>query len=243
MTTEAIEHLRLQSARWGLSLSPSHVSLLIEYATILASYELANVVGTTSGEAIILDHLVDSLSCFMVEDLHRKNSLVDVGTGAGLPGIALAIARSELHVTLLEATQKKTRFLTYVAQELGLRNLEVLPARAEEIGRCSTYREAFDLATARAVAALPVVLEYCAPFVRMGGVILAMKGRLPGEELSQGVAASQQLGIALREVRFVNYSAPLPQKERQLVIFDKVDATPAQFPRRVGLAKKRPLGN
>lgn len=243
MTTEAIEHLRLQTARWGHSLSPSQVSLLIEYATILASYELANVVGTTRREAIILEHLVDSLSCFAVEDLRRKNSLVDVGTGAGLPGIPLAIARSELDVTLLEATQKKTRFLMHVARELGLNNLEVLPARAEKIGRCSTYRETFDLATARALAALPVVLEYCAPFVRTGGVILAMKGRLPEEELMKGVTASQQLGVALREVRLVNYPAPLPQKERRLVVFDKVDAIPTQFPRRVGLAKKRPLGN
>ena len=242
MSTVAIEHLRLQSARWGLSLSPSHVSLLTEYATILASYELANVVGTSSREAIILEHLVDSLSCFLIEDLHRKNSLVDVGTGAGLPGIPLAIARSELHVALLEVTQKKTRFLRHVAQELGLRNLEVLPGRAEEIGRCSTYREAFDLATARALATLPVLLEYCAPFVRRGGVILAMKGRLPEEELSKGVTVSQQLGVALREVRSVNYPAPLPQKERRLVVFDKVDAIPERFPRRVGLAKKRPLG-
>lgn len=217
--------------------------MLTEYADILSSYELANIIGTKNREAIILDHLIDSLSCFMIEELHSKSSLVDIGTGAGLPGVPLAIAHPELQVTLLEATQKKARFLRHVVQELGLGNTIVLTGRAEEIVRCPLYREAFDLATARALAALPVVLEYCAPYVRRGGLILAMKGRMPEEELLQGAVASLQLGAKLREVRAVNYAVSLPHKERRLVVFDKVNTTPARFPRRVGLATKRPLGN
>jgi 16S rRNA (guanine527-N7)-methyltransferase len=237
-----MEQLKLQSGYWGVELDRSQLSLLSEYADLLAGYELANIIGTRDRDRIILEHLTDSLSCYIVEDLRRVDSVVDVGAGAGLPGIPLGIVRPELRVALLEATEKKVRFLEYARAALGLQNIEVLHARAEDAGRKPAYREAFELATARALAALPVVVEYCAPFVRTGGMILAMKGRLPEEELSKGVAASHQLGVELREVREVKYRAQLPHKERRLVVLDKVDATPGKFPRRVGLAKKRPLG-
>jgi 16S rRNA (guanine527-N7)-methyltransferase len=150
--------------------------------------------------------------------------------------------RSELHVALLEATEKKVRFLEYARTRLGLENIEVLHARAEDAGKKPACRGAFDFATARAVGALPVVVEYCAPFVRVGGTIVAMKGRLAGEELSNGAAASDELGVELREVREVNYRAQLLQNDRNLVVLDKVGPTPRRFPRRVGVAKKRPLG-
>ncbi len=242
MVAKAIDQLRLQSARWGIELSQSQTCLLNVYADILSSYQLANVIGTTKKEDIILDHIIDSLSCLLVEDLHRKRSLIDVGTGGGLPGVALAIARSELQVTLLEVTDKKVRFLDYAKRILDLRNLKVLHARAEEVGDWVTHRETFDIATARALSTLPIVVEYCAPLVRTGGAIFAMKARLSEEELSNGAVASRELGAALREVRQVKYSPPLQEKERRLVVLDKVEATPARFPRRVGLAKKRPLG-
>ena len=234
--------MRLQSASWGIELSLSQTSLLNDYADILSNYHLANVIGTTNKEDIILTHVIDSLSCLLVEDLHHKNSIIDVGTGGGLPGIPLAIARSELQVTLLEATQKKVRFLDYAKRVLDLRNLKVIHARAEQVGDWVTHRETFDIATARALSTLPVVIEYCAPLVRTGGAIFAMKARLSEEELSNGAVASRELGAVLREVRQVQYSAALQEKERRLVVLDQVEATPEGFPRRAGLAKKRPLG-
>ena len=237
-----IEKLRLQSMDWGVELDPTQLSLLGEYADLLAGYELANVVGTKSRHKIVLEHLLDALSCYVVEDLCRGDSLIDVGTGGGLPGIPLGIARPELHVTLLEAVGKKASFLENARVKLGLPNLEVLHARAEDAGRKLGYKENFDIVVARALAALPVVVEYCAPFVRMGGTILAMKGQLPEEELTNGIAASRKLGVELRDVREVKYRTQLPQKERRLVVLDKVQETPDMFPRRVGLAKKRPLG-
>lgn len=238
----AIEQLRVQARSWGIELDHSRLSLLGEYADLLAGYELANVIGTKDRKQIVLEHLVDSLSCLAAEDVQCNGSLIDVGTGGGLPGIPLSIACPELRVTLLEATEKKVRFLEYVKTELGLDNLEVLHVRVEDVGRKPECREAFDLATARALAALPVVVEYCAPLVRPGGKIVAMKGRLPEEELSQGIKASRELGAELHEVLKVDYRVQLPQKERRLVVLDKVRATPSRFPRRVGLAKKRPLG-
>ncbi len=242
MVARALEQLWLQCASWRIELSRAHLSLLNDYAELLSSYELANVIGTTNTEDIVLEHLMDSLSCFLVGDLHSQNSVVDVGTGAGLPGVPLAIVRPELHITLLEATEKKVRFLQYVKEALSLQNVRVLHARAEQAGEWPAYRETFDLAVARALAALPVVVEYCAPLVRTGGTILAMKARLSEEELLKGTAASWELGLALRGVLEVKYRVPLHQKERRLVVLDKVEATPDRFPRRVGIAKKRPLG-
>jgi len=238
----AIEQLRFQAESWGIRLNRSQLSILSAYADLLAGYQLANVIGTRHREKIVVEHLINSLSCLTVGDLKSGESLVDVGTGGGLPGIPLGIARPEVNVTLLEATEKKVRFLEYARAELGLRNLEILHARAEDAGRKPGHREAFDLATSRALAALPVIVEYCAPLVRPGGKILAMKGSLSEEELSKGIAASHELGIQLGDVREVKYRTQLPQKERRLVVFDKVSTIPGRFPRRVGLAKKHPLG-
>ena len=240
MVEKAIEQLRLQSAEWGIALNRAKQSLLSTYADLLAGYNLANVVGTSDRDEIIVEHLLDSLSCFIVKDLWHARSVVDVGAGAGLPGIPLAIVRPKLRVALMETTE--ARFLNHAQDVLGLCNLEVLHERAEEAGRKPDRREASDLATARALASLSVVVEYCAPLVRPGGVILAMKARLSEEELSTGVAASHDLGAELREVRVVEHEDQLPLKERRIVVFDKVGRTPRKFPRRVGVAKKRPLG-
>ena len=160
-----------------------------------------------------------------------------------MPGVPLAISRPDLRVTLLEATERKARFLHYTRKRLGLQNVDLIQGRVEDVGRKAASRETFDLAVARALADLPEVAEYCAPLVQVGGEILAMKGRLTEEELSRAAAASRELGLELREVREVNYRAELPQKERRLVVFEKILATPERFPRRPGLAKKRPLGS
>ena len=238
----AAEHLRAQSSEWGIELEPSQLALLRAYADLLAGYKHANVIGTTDTEQIITEHLTDSLSCLLVGDLRSSRSVIDVGTGGGLPGVPLAISCPTLSATLVEATEKKIRFLNHAREHLGLQNLTMIWGRVEEEGKRAANREAFDVSVARAVAELPVVVEYCAPLVRIGGQILAMKGRLTEEELSRGVAASRELGIEVREVRKVQYRAELPQKNRHLVVFDKIFATPEKFPRRVGLAKKRPLG-
>ncbi len=238
----ATEQLRLQVEAWGVELDETRLPLLDQYAHLLAGYELANVIGSADRDQIVVEHLLDSLSCLIFEGLNRGSSVIDVGTGGGLPGVPLGIARPQLAVTLLEATKKKINFLKHVREELDLQNLRLLSARAEEVGRDLEHREVFEIATARALAALPIVAEYCAPLVKVGGAILAMKGRLEEEELAQGAAAGSELGLELRGVLEVKYSAELTQKERRLVVFEKVAATPENFPRRVGLARKRPLG-
>ena len=238
----AIELLRLQSAEWGIELESAQLSQLSAYADLLVNYRRANIIGSSDRDNIVLEHILDSLSCLLVKDLYRVHAVIDIGTGGGLPGIPLSIARPELHVTLLEATLKKALFLKDARETLTLHNTEVLQARAEDVGVRTAYREAFELATTRALALLPVILEYCAPLLKPGGTVLAMKGRLPGDELTQGIRASRKLGMVLREVKKVKHNTQLPQKERSLVVFDKVAPITKAFPRRAGLAKKRPLG-
>jgi len=168
--------------------------------------------------------------------------VIDVGSGGGLPGIVLALAREDLEVTLLEATQKKVRFLEETKAALSIGNLAVLAGRAEELGTERSQREVWDVAISRAVASLPVVLEYSATFVMVGGATVAMKAQISEEELAAGRTAGKELGLVLDEVKLVDLPGSKEDIQRQLLVFEKVAETPASYPRRVGLAKKRPLG-
>lgn len=143
---------------------------------------------------------------------------------------------------MLEATQKKVKFLNEARAALSLDNVAVLVGRAEERGAQEPYRETMSVAVSRALASLSVVLEYCAPFVRVGGAVVSMKGRMSAGELTAGNVAASKLGLVLREEIPVTLERPLERVERRLVVYEKVRETPASFPRRVGVAKKRPLG-
>lgn len=239
---EAMQLLQAQLQDWGRFLEPDQLDLLHRYSELLAAYDEANVIGSKNVRTIILDHLVDSLSCF-VSGFELRGHLIDVGAGGGLPGIPLAIAQPKLHVTLLEATEKKVRFLHYAIEDLQLPNVNVLNVRAEDAGRNKALRDEYDVAVARALASLPVVLEYCAPFVKRGGSILAMKGRIEEQELVSGRRAAAALGANLLGVNQVLLRPELEQKQRHIVVFRKTASTPDGYPRRTGLAKKRPLGS
>ena len=238
----AMELLVAQAQEWGLSLSSKQLALLRRYAELLATYTEANVIGTKEIRNIILDHVLDSLSCLLLEGEEVAGPVIDVGAGGGLPGIPFAIARPDTAVTLLEATEKKARFLRSAQEQLGLKSVEVLSQRAEEAGRQVGFRDVYGIAVSRALASLPVVVEYCAPFVREGGIVLAMKGRLEDEELTSGKRAASRLGAEFSEVIHVPIVRELEQKQRRIVVLRKTAPTPTGYPRRIGLAKKQPLG-
>ena len=241
--SNAVNLLRRQTNQWGLELDPAQLALLERYAELLSSYALANVIGTRDNTAILLQHITDALSCALTGHPEADQRMIDVGTGGGLPGIPLRIAFPDLRLTLLEATAKKARFLKTAMEELELPRIEVVNRRAEDIGATVEYRDSFDIAVARAVAATPVVVEYCAPLVKTGGAIVAMKGSPSTEELDAGARAAAGVGAELETVRAVTFIPEMVQKERNLVVFRKTKVTPRGFPRRVGLAKQRPLGS
>ena len=238
----ALNLLRDQVLRWGLDLSSEQLGLLEAYADLLSAYTQANVIGTRDCDRIILEHIADALSCSVVPQLTAGKHMIDIGSGGGLPGLPLHIALLEPETVLLEATTKKAQFLQLVVEHLGLRGVTVINERVEALGTDPRYRDHFDVAAARALAALPVVLEYCAPLVRRGGVIIAMKGNPTSQELEAGSRAASELGLELTEVHHVAFDPRMVQKKRQLVVFTKRAATPARYPRRVGLAKQQPLG-
>jgi 16S rRNA (guanine527-N7)-methyltransferase len=189
-----------------------------------------------------LSHVLDSLSCFLYEPLLRAGRLADVGSGGGLPGIPIKIMKPDLMATLVEATGKKASFLRYALDSLGLDGVEVANTRVEDLGRARAYRGAYEIVTSRAVARLSVVAEYCVPLLESGGWAIAMKGRLEQDELSEGRRAVDTLGARVAGITKVPMLSEVGEKERNLVILEKIRETPARYPRRSGVVAKRPLG-
>jgi 16S rRNA (guanine527-N7)-methyltransferase len=238
---DALELMEIQAAAWGLRIGNNRRRRLQEYARYLAQYDRANVIGTRGLDEILVDHVLDSLSCFLHEPLFRARRLADVGSGGGLPGIPIKIIRPDLATTLVESTGKKARFLQHVVDGLSLEGVEVAYTRVEDLGRTRAHRGAYDVVTCRAVARLSVVAEYCIPLLETGSCAIAMKGRLEPEELAEGAGAVDALGAKLTTTR-VPTLPEVGEKDRHLIILQKIRETPARYPRRPGIVTKRPLG-
>ncbi len=235
------EHLHQHLLELDLPLSQAQFDLLEQYAQLLVEWnQRVNLTRIIEPRDIAIKHFLDSLTIFpFLKHLSTSIKLIDVGTGAGFPGLPLKIVQPELQLTLLETTRKKTDFLTYVVQTLSLSNVEVVTARAEDAGQQPQYRGQFDIAVARAVAALPVLIEYTLPFVKKNGTLLLQKGQTPTEEVSAAKNALKLLGGSIESVQPIELE-PL-QAERHLIIIRKTQATPKQYPRRAGLPSKKPL--
>lgn len=203
---------------------------------LLAWNKKFNLTAITDPKEIRIKHFEDSLSLLQAIPL-KEQSVIDVGTGAGFPGIPLKIVCPEIKLTLLEATQKKVEFLKHIVSVLNFQDVEIFWERAEEIVK--NKRESFDIALSRAVAKLNVLCEYCLPFVKIGGMFIAYKEKEIEKEVEEAKNAIHILGGKLKEIKKVK----LPGSEivRSLVIIEKVSPTPTQYPRRAGMAKKRPL--
>ena len=239
---DSLDLVEAQAATWGLRLGRDRRGRLQAYAGLLAQYDRANVIGTRQPERILLDHVLDSLSCFLHEPLFRARRLADVGSGGGLPGIPIKIMKPDLATTLVESTGKKAAFLQLAVDSLSLRGVEVANTRVEDLGRTRGHRGMYDVVTCRAVAQLSVVAEYCVPLLESGGRAIAMKGRLEPEELAEGNRALDALGARVAETLGVPMLPEVGEKERNLVILERIRETPAQYPRRSGIVTKRPLG-
>ena len=203
-------------------------------AAMVKQNEVMNLTAITAPDQVAKLHLLDSLTVLCCADLKGKQ-IVDVGCGAGFPGMPLAIACPEAKITLLDSLAKRMNWLDTVLPELGVTNARTLTARAEEA--VATRREKFDFATSRAVARLNILLELTAPYVRVGGKVLAMKGAAAREELAEAKNAIKRLGLQLEEVK----DFPIDGTNHSVIILKKVAPTPPQYPRRYAKIKQSPL--
>jgi len=251
-----MELLRAGARALGLTLGPGHIAAFESYYRELAAWnQRLNLTAITGYEEVQRRHFVDSLSCLLALPVGPEARglpdsvplqvgsaglrLADVGSGAGFPGLALKIMLHDARVTLIEATAKKVSFLRHMVRLLGLEGVEIVNARAEDVGQMPEHREQYDMVVARAVAPLCVLAEYCLPLCRVGGRVVAQKGSEGSDEAEQARGAIALLGGGPVEVKPVEI-AELPPN-RTLVVIDKVAKTPEEYPRRAGMPSKRPL--
>jgi 16S rRNA (guanine527-N7)-methyltransferase len=224
---------------FGIQLSSRQISLLATYEHELIEWNAKfNLTAIRDVEGIRTKHFLDSFSAVQAWKV-PPSRLIDVGTGAGFPGLALKIVYPAIHLTLVESVGKKAKFCQHIVETLALEHVDVLTARAEEVGRMPAHREKYDWAIARAVASMPVLAEYLLPLVKVGGGILAQKGESAPSEAQSAKKAFTLLGGRLRQL--VKVELPGVADERYLVIADKVAATPPAYPRRAGVPGQKPL--
>jgi 16S rRNA (guanine527-N7)-methyltransferase len=198
-----------------------------------------NLTAIREPEQIQVKHFLDSLTCLCALNEGSLDRIIDVGTGAGFPGLPLKIVNPSMELTLIESVGKKADFCRHIVRVLGLEGVKVIQERAEVIGQKPNYRQQYDWAIARAVAIMPVLVEYLLPLVRVGGGMLAMKGESAPAEAHDADHAIRLLGGHLRKL--IPVTLPGVVEERYLVIIDKIAATPDAYPRRVGQPTKRPI--
>jgi 16S rRNA (guanine527-N7)-methyltransferase len=235
-----MEALVAEAAAFGLQVDEKQQAQFSRYAALLQAWNRRlSLTAIDDLEGIRIRHFLDALTCATVTGDLNGQRLVDIGSGAGFPGLPLKILFPALALTLVESVSKKARFLKAVVDELGLADVSIRDARAETLGQDPAYRESYDWATARAVAALRVLVEYTLPLCRVGGSVLAQKGESAREEVA---AAAQAIGI-LGGGPPTFHPIALPGREitHYLVVIPKVATTPAQYPRRPGRPAKRPL--
>jgi 16S rRNA (guanine527-N7)-methyltransferase len=224
----------------GLRLTPRQVSAFEIFEHELLEWnEMFNLTAIRDVEGVRTKHFLDSLTCLIEMREHPPLRLIDIGTGAGFPGIPLKIVMPNLHLTLVESVSKKANFCSHIVELLNLENVQVVTKRAEEIGQDPRHREAYDWAVARAVAVLPILAEYLLPLVKVGGYSLAQKGESGPQETHAAERAFQLLGGRLKKITPVNL--PGVAEQRFLVVIQKVAATPLKYPRRVGIPSKSPI--
>jgi 16S rRNA (guanine527-N7)-methyltransferase len=231
---------RNAQASFGIHLTPHQLAAFSIYEQELLEWnQRFNLTAIRDTEGIRTKHFLDSLSCVLAWKEHPPRRLIDVGTGAGFPGIVLKILYPGLKLTLVESVGKKANFCRHMADKLSLDGVTVLNARAEDAGQIPDHREKYDWAVARAVADMPVLAEFLLPLVQIGGAMLAQKGESAHAETQSAEKTLRLLGGQVRQL--IPVTLPGVVDERTLVVVDKVAATPPGYPRKPGLPAKKPL--
>ena len=210
------------------------------YEMLIEKNKVMNLTAITEKDEVIDKHFIDSISLNKAVDTTKPLKILDLGTGAGFPGIPLKIAYPNLKITLLDSLNKRIKFLQEVIDELGLQEIEGIHGRAEDFAKQPAYREQYDLCVSRAVANLATLSEYCLPYVKEGGCFISYKSGAVEEEVNQSKEAITELGGRIKEV--IAFTLPKTDIERTFVVIEKVKKTPKKYPRKAGLPSKEPLG-
>lgn len=225
---------------FGVSLSAVQLAQFHRYSELLLAWnERLNLTAITQPVDVYRKHFLDSLSVVAIMGQDVQGQLLDVGSGAGLPGLAIKILFPHLHVTLCDALQKRVHFLSEVIVQLNLQGIEAVHGRAEDLSQLPAYRDRYQWVVARAVARLSTLCEWCLPFVEPGGQFVALKGPAVASEVAECEGAARALCAKVDQV--FAYTLPEQAGERHLVAFRKLNATPRRFPRKPGEAKRNPL--
>ncbi|WP_188399264.1 16S rRNA (guanine(527)-N(7))-methyltransferase RsmG [Sporomusa sp. GT1] len=228
------------AAEYGLQLTNGQIAAMDTYYRLLLEWnEKMNLTAITEPHEVAVKHMIDSLSCYREEIFTAAARIVDVGTGAGFPGIPLKIFQPELELILMDSLNKRLNFLREVAGNLGLQGVAFVHARAEEAGKNKQHRESYDIAVSRAVARLNVLCELCLPMVKVGGWFIALKGAQYEDEVHEAAKALTILGGKVADIRPV--SLPGLADKRAVIYIKKVAATPLSYPRKAGTPEKKPL--
>lgn len=232
--------LREGAQEYGIVLTERQEEQFIRYYELLIQWnKVMNLTGITEFDQVLLKHFADSLSIAGTVDMKKINTCIDVGTGAGFPGIPIKIAFPHIKVTLLDSLNKRVKFLNKVVEELDLKDVVTLHGRAEDYAKKEEYREQFDLCASRAVANLSTLSEYCLPFIKKGGCFVSYKSADSDEEIKMSEKALDILGGKIEKID--KFTLPGSDMGRALVMIEKVKNTPRKYPRKAGVPSKEPL--
>lgn len=224
----------------SIQLSPLQEEQFQEYKDLIVEWnEKIDITAITDDWEIDNKHFLDSLTVFRKPWIKAGSSVIDIGTGGGFPGVPMKIVEPTLQITLLDSLQKRISFLDAVIGKLGLSGIRAFHARAEEVARKEKYRDSFDVCVSRAVAPLSTLLEYCLPYVKVGGIFIAMKGPGAQEEIDSAARALQALGGRIKEID--SFTMTEEAYQRNLIIVEKISPTPKKYPRGQGKPRKDPL--
>ncbi|HIS60914.1 MAG TPA: 16S rRNA (guanine(527)-N(7))-methyltransferase RsmG [Candidatus Scybalomonas excrementigallinarum] len=236
-----MEQLKKKSEMLDISLSEEQLQQFLTYYEMLVEKnKVMNLTAITEKEEVIDKHFIDSISLNKAMDVTKPLKILDLGTGAGFPGIPLKIAYPNLELTLLDSLNKRIKFLDEVIEALSLEGIVTIHGRAEDYAKQASYREQFDICVSRAVANLATLSEYCLPYVKEGGCFISYKSGSVEEELEQSKKAIFELGGKVKEV--IAFTLPETDIERTFVVIEKVRKTPKKYPRKAGLPSKEPIG-